>query len=83
MAREIDSESCGIETCGFLRASAKRSCASLLEMCGDVWRCMEMWRDVWRCMEMWGDVGRVGVRPRPGATLTHTHTHITYTYTYA
>ena len=48
IAREIDSESCGIETAGFLRASAKSSCASLLEMHGDAWRYVEMLGDLWR-----------------------------------
>ena len=58
MAREIDSESCGIETAGFLRASAKSSCASLLEMHGDAWKYVEMHGDAWRCVEIRGDAGR-------------------------
>ena len=72
MAREIDSESCGIETAGFLRASAKSSCASLLEMHGDAWRCVEMQGDPRVCMEYmctrcaWR--GGAGCRARPART---------------
>ena len=65
IAREIDSESCGIETAGFLRASAKSSCASLLEMHGDAWRYVEIRGDAGRPMGMHGGICARGAPGEP------------------